>query len=279
MWSRTYRFGDIYFRIESEINYKESDRFLKFQTDVENYDFKIQVKNGEIPQIPEQNIKRTLSSCCWSDGEYRYQIRYLQTDKGMCPWAFTRENNFSAVQIYTEKGKKYLDARLMFDGIDFFGILNSRGAVTLHAAYVDCHDEAILFSGPSGIGKSTQAELWRRYRNAKIINGDRALICKSEGKFTANGICYAGTSGICQNISYPLRAIVILQQAAENRVRRLTGKEGFMALFPQCAFHKENVEEVKYLTATLAELLTEVPVYLLECTPDENAIEALEQVV
>lgn len=248
-----------------------------FRTDTKAADFVIRIKKGEILPIPELGIERTLSVCRWSDGAYRYQVRYMQAEGKMCPWAYTQEDAFSAVQIYNETGCRYLDVRLIFDGIDFFGILNSRGAVTLHASYLAYHGEAILFSGPSGVGKSTQAELWRRYRQAEIINGDRALICKRNGRFTANGICYAGTSGICHNVSHPLRAIVRLQQGKTNAVRILGGKDVLMNLMPQCAFHRENAEEVKHLTAFLAELFTQIPVCLLECTPDKEAVEALEK--
>ena len=40
--------------------------------------------------------------------------------------------------------------------------LLQRSAVILHASYIDWDGSAILFTGPSGTGKSTQAELWEQ---------------------------------------------------------------------------------------------------------------------
>lgn len=50
--------------------------------------------------------------------------------------------------------------------------LLQRGIFTLHSAAVQTRFGAILFCGRSGIGKSTQANLWKEYENALILNGD-----------------------------------------------------------------------------------------------------------
>ena len=57
--------------------------------------------------------------------------------------------------------------------------------IHLHSSYIIYHDKAILFTGPSGIGKTTQAELWRDYQGAEIINGDVTLIRKWDGRYCA----------------------------------------------------------------------------------------------
>lgn len=41
--------------------------------------------------------------------------------------------------------------------------------------YINYKNHAILFSGSSGMRKSTQADLWKNNRNVSIINGDRYL--------------------------------------------------------------------------------------------------------
>ena len=102
-----------------------------------------------------------------------------------------------------------------------------RNAGAAQLVYRDAHGEGILFSGPSGIGKSTQAALWERFAGARTINGDRGLVCPAAR--TVSGIFYAGTSGICQNVTAPLRAVVLLGQAAENRVVRARPQEAFCA--------------------------------------------------
>ena len=44
----------------------------------------------------------------------------------------------------------------------------------LHSSFIRWRGEGILFSAPSGTGKSTQADLWVKYEDAEILNGDRA---------------------------------------------------------------------------------------------------------
>ena len=47
--------------------------------------------------------------------------------------------------------------------------------IQIHSSLIRSHGEGLMFIGPSGIGKTTQAELWHAYRNADIINGDMVL--------------------------------------------------------------------------------------------------------
>ena len=60
-----------------------------------------------------------------------------------------------------------------------------RGGLVLHCSFLDAGGSALLFSGPSGIGKTTQAQLWVREKGARIINGDRALLLPGAHGWTA----------------------------------------------------------------------------------------------
>ena len=51
--------------------------------------------------------------------------------------------------------------------------------------------KAIAFSGPSGVGKSTQAEIWKQCFQADILNGDRALLRKADQGWKAYGFLNA----------------------------------------------------------------------------------------
>ncbi len=93
-----------------------------------------------------------------------------------------------------------------------------RGMPILHASYIDVDGGAILFSAPSGTGKSTQAALWQRCAGAQIVNGDRVLLGKRGNRWFAHGYPNCGSSDICINRSLPLRAIILLAQGTESRV-------------------------------------------------------------
>ena len=85
-----------------------------------------------------------------------------------------------------------------------------RHALILHSSYLDVNGQALLFSGPSGIGKSTQADLWVRHRGAAILNGDKSLLIREPDGWYAHGWPICGSSGICRNESRRIRAIVML---------------------------------------------------------------------
>ncbi len=148
----------------------------------------------------------------------------------------------------------------------------------LHAAFVSSPWGGLLFSGDSGVGKSTQAELWRIHRGSTVINGDRAIVEKSV-PWRAYGSLYAGSSGCYVNRSEPVAAIILLEQGKENRITRPTPAEAFRFLLMQCALENQNADTVNRQCDLLAELIADVPVYRLCCTPDVRAVDALAEVL
>lgn len=100
-----------------------------------------------------------------------------------------------------------------FSHIALEALLLQRDAMILHASFVSTRYGGLLFSGVSGIGKSTQADLWQRYEGAELLNGDRTVLRRMDGVWTAFGSPYAGSSNCFVNESRPVRAIVLLSQA------------------------------------------------------------------
>ena len=133
----------------------------------------------------------------------------------------------------------------------------------------------VVISGPSGIGKSTQAALWQRYAGAEIVNGDRALVRPDTG--TVSGVFYAGTSGISRNVTAPLQAVALLEQGSENRITALRPQEAFARLLSQCAYYQRDAASAARMTELAALLVTNVPVRQLTCRADGDAVRTLEE--
>ena len=83
-----------------------------------------------------------------------------------------------------------LSAWQMLQALELFHLLLLEGGAVLHASYILVRGRAILFSGPSGVGKSTQANLWAQYRSAEVINGE-GLICQEMPDDEALAACEA----------------------------------------------------------------------------------------
>lgn len=155
-------------------------------------------------------------------------------------------------------------------------IVQNRGFL-FHCSYIAYNGEAILFTAPSGVGKSTQAELWRKHRGARVINGDRAAVRLTEAGVEAWGIPFSGSSGICHRSCLPVRAIVCLSQAPDTTIRPLTGARAFRLLWEGCSLHTWNRADVSACADTVLGTIARVPVFHLACTPDESAVLALEE--
>lgn len=169
--------------------------------------------------------------------------------------------------------------------IDMMGFLCRMGihakvlkhdAMVLHASYISWNGKAILFTAPSQTGKSTQADLWKRFAGARIINGDRALLRKRNGKWHSFGYPYCGSSDICFNETYPLEAIVVLEQGPENKIVPMTPGEKIRALVSGTECFSWSNDEINQVIALAETVAGKVPVIKLICTPDVRAVDVLK---
>lgn len=145
-----------------------------------------------------------------------------------------------------------------------------------HAATIESNGSAILFTAPSGTGKSTQAELWRKYRGATIVNGDKILLREESGILFACGLPYAGTSGISQNKTLPVAAIVVLQQGKENVIRPVPPAEAVKLLLSQICLQRWHAQDISAALDMVQRFISLVPIYHLACLPDESAVQCLQ---
>lgn len=195
------------------------------------------------------------------------------------PFALTKilEDGNIKITVHPDFADTFSGSSGIFNRIGFENMLLQRKGLLLHASLIEYAHQGIAFTGPSGVGKSTQAALWRNCFSANIINGDRAALRKTDAGWVAYGSPQAGTSGIYKNEKAPLSAIVVLEQAKENRLRRLSAAEAFCHIWPEISARRWDREFVSEATALCIELLEEIPVYLLECLPEESAAQFLKK--
>lgn len=154
-------------------------------------------------------------------------------------------------------------------------LINHQGFI-LHSSFISWQNNGILFTAPSGTGKSTQADLWKKYEDADIYNGDRTIIRKIDGKYYGFGSPYAGSSGIYRNESAPIKAIVVIEQGPDNVIRRLHGREAFLPLFRETLMNTWNKEYMEKMTDLLMDAACQIPVYHLSCRPDQDAVNTVK---
>ena len=151
--------------------------------------------------------------------------------------------------------------------------------IQMHSSLIDWQGHGLMFLGPSGIGKTTQAELWNKYRDALIINGDIVFVQETEDAFLGWGTPWHGSSPYCENASVPVEALIVLKQATENSIRKLEGFEKVSEVSGSVFYPQWLENGMELCLETLDHFLGRVPVYMLSCRPDEAAVALVEKTV
>lgn len=261
----------------------ESDAFQPFILEAENAEWNISlISVDEMPGVSKKLLYRNEEYAVYRDNEQRmFRCHFDRMDDGKI-YAIT-QTDVSCRQVtifYLHEKKYYLNEwGNTFFHIGIEKILACEQRFILHASFVRTPFGGILFSGASGIGKSTQAELWCQYTDSTLINGDRPIIGKENCVWTAYGSPYAGSSRCYINENYPIRAIVLLQQADDCNIRRLSVGEAFRRIFAGTTVNVWDAEFVDTICTLESELVSQIPVYELSCTPDKRAVQMLWDVL
>lgn len=278
---KKYRIGDFIFGICMEKGLEVPDNLRKFEIDSERavrveYHLKVVDK---LPKLQGQCVSRRRDLVVYErDGLESRKMNF----KGIPDsYGVYQEISDSRVDSYLKADYlKLLKADTVF--LSLF-VLEKRmlreSAVILHCSVLKLEDGVLLFSGPSGIGKSTHADLWVKYRGGRVINGDRTLVKKVRGKWMALGWPICGSSEICYNENYPIKAVIFMGQSAENTGNRLSYFEAVKELISQITANGWNQEFVEKVWTMAEEFAAEIPVYGYSCGIEENAVDDLEKLL
>lgn len=176
------------------------------------------------------------------------------------------------LEIHPELSPAELE--LIFMGNRFAALILSHQGFVLHASAIQYQNKGILFSADSGVGKSTHTKLWQKHfgvEAVQIINDDKPAIRYVDNTFYVYGTPFSGNSDENLNCKVPLYAIVFLEQAESNSIRKLTTVEAIPRILKQTLRPRNNVVSMDTLLSLLDKLLLSIPVYLLRCNMNEDA--------
>ena len=250
----------------------------EFENYIENEDYCMELDVVENLTVPEGELiyrdsgKRIYS---YMSNQIRYEGSVEKSLKGAIYRIF-RHDNASYIQIQKDRLSQKITQKLILNVMEMEHLIVQNGGFMLHASYIEYEGGAVLFTAPSGTGKSTQASLWNTLCGAEIINGDCAAVKNNEQEIVACGVPFSGSSGICKNVTLPLKAIVYLEQAEETTIKRLTGIKAFRRIWEGCSVNSWNQEDVSRCLRNVMNVVEKVPIYQLSCTPDETAVNAVK---
>lgn len=210
-------------------------------------------------------------------GEGENTVRYIGAVANSLDGAYicTRKEGSTVRVTVKSSFCSKLSPSLILNSVSAERLAVNAGGIIFHSAYIGFRNEGILFTAPSGTGKSTQAELWREWRGADVINGDRSMIKSTGGISRVCSLPFSGSSGISKNVNLPLRAIVYLEQAPTVTLERIRGAQAFCRIWEGCCVNTWNRAELEKAYSTAEAIAAQTPVYRLRCTPDEKAVDAL----
>lgn len=259
----------------------ENKEFLPFLVDEIVPDLYVHITvSDELPVLPSIPVYADQFCAVAKDSKDRIQKFFFDSVGGpytVATYDLDDRQVWIEYPVIRKNDELQLQNCFYFLGFEEYAL--GRNKLCLHASCVDTPLGGILFSGVSGIGKSTQAELWCRYRGARQINGDRPILSKEGQTWLAWGSPYAGSSKVYVNDSCPVSAIVLLKQAKACSLRRLSPSEAFRGVWAGLTIHSWDAAFVEKASALAVELIQTVPVYEFSCTPDETAVVYLEQIL
>ena len=147
----------------------------------------------------------------------------------------------------------------------------------LHSSSILIDKGAILFSAPSGTGKSTQANLWNKYRGSKILNGDRNILEITNDEVIVHGLPFCGSSNVYTNFNIPLKSIVLLGQSKVDNIVELSKIDKITKIYSECTVNNWNEKCVNKVFDLIEILISNVEIFKLTCTMNETAVECLEK--
>ena len=145
----------------------------------------------------------------------------------------------------------------------------------IHASGVKDENNGYLFTGVSGIGKSTISQLWKE-QGALVINDDRLWIQQVDGEwkmFSTPMMNY-----IQKPLSSPLSKMFLLSQSPENTISQVSKTQGSLRLMSNCIQHLFDREMIASHLDTIFELTKIIPVYELGFKPTYEVVEVIKSI-
>lgn len=151
------------------------------------------------------------------------------------------------------------------------------GCFAIHSASILYKERAWLFSGQSGIGKSTHTALWHELFDTPYLNGDLNLIGLQDQTPVVYGIPWCGTSNIFTTKTHPLGGIILLNQGTTDTVSELKPHEKIMQIMQRMISPTWSAPLLKRNLAFATTLAKKIPVFHLFCTKNPSAVQVIKK--
>ena len=276
--------AEVYIKLETEHVLQVTTGFQGFECLAENdtaEDYRVVYKGVTKLDIPEKlpvYEENRFSVFCLEDAAFCRVFK--KTTKERSPYVVSRYHENSQiieVEYLTEEEEQLKTVQQAFLYIPWEWILMRKNRLMLHASFVNTQYGGLAFSGPSGIGKSTQSDLWCNYGAGKLINGDKTIFLRKEEGWFGYGSPYAGSSKCYVNDRCKLSALLFLKQGKTCDLKLLSITEAFKRIYAGVTVNRWDSKYIEAICELIQQIVLEIPIYEFTCTPDENAVYFLQK--
>ncbi len=155
-------------------------------------------------------------------------------------------------------------------------ILAREGGFLLHSASAMRNNRAFLFSGVSGAGKTTIAQL--APSDVTLLTDEISYI-RHDGKgYQAYGTPFAGElARLGENCSAEVAMLFFLNQGQENRIEEISSLTAVKLLLRNILFFANDPELVKLVFSSAVDFVMNIPVRRLTFLPNERVWDLISQ--
>ncbi len=273
----TYKIGNINLALSGCQNEYILNEMKKYEHCCEKVHATIDIRffNYTFP-VPDDNIVAKWEYELWTsiDGFRSYYIFFPEVDGAVIKVDFDRDFKNIVFNAYdVRKNLGIDDSAYLFNTLShiFHFVAMKNGSLVYHSSAISHNGRGIAFSADSGVGKSTHTSLWMKYiQNCEYINDDTPLIYKQDDKIYISGTPFSGTSGINNNFSVPLKAIVFLERGKKNYIEKIPSISALSLMMDQIKTPFDT-ELVDCALSVIGEILKDVPIYKLRCNMEPDA--------
>jgi hypothetical protein len=245
-----------------------------------NPDITVELDIIETVSLDEIKQRVCNSNFCHKDGTFSFSDRLVSGQYDL---------SSKVVQISIEKQllvhnyeSYYLNQLmcLLYNSRFHINSVDRLKAQIVHSSAIVKNGYGLLFTGPSGIGKTTVAMMCNDHENTLVINDEGNLISRPDATsspVSVHGIPIIGKLPQKSNISAPLSCILLLKQSNRTILRPLDRTEAFKRLMFQVVanvyFGQNDMNAILTSKADFCEEITgRIPCYELEFTLDKDLL-------
>ena len=270
--------GGFIFGLNSKTPLQIEEGYLPFLTEDQAVDVHIECIMG----YPENYVKPTIhyqaktpEGVLWelNQQEHRtcifvYNPNDLRELQQIAYW--NQEN--SSWQIYVLKHQDDAIGPLAYPlgPLIWYFLSTVEDFLMIHGSAVVLNQQTRVFSGFSGVGKSTMAKLWEQNRQATIINDDRLILRKiADEWFVYNTPMFyaaAPQKGKLHTVFFPYHA-------PANNMEKLNGVAALSKLLAHTIHHGHNKAHVQHHMDIATQLISHVACHQLGVVPTAAVID------